>query len=137
MSAVAVSKRIEKCPSQSLDGMRISKVNFCVWRNRMRSPLADRERFLVWTQTGERDATVGGRLTFANSRSNAVSDCRHQGEPGCAAASAGIDEARLAGYAKLQREAPHLERGQDQRAALEEKRRIQRIHRAMRRQNRS
>ena len=58
-------------------------------------------------------------------------DCRHQGEPGCAVADS-IDEARLASYAKLQREAAHLERQQDQRAAWEEKRRIKRIHRAMR-----
>ena len=63
-------------------------------------------------------------------------DCRHQGEPGCAVASGGIDEARLASYAKLQREAAHLERQQSQRAALEEKRRIKRIHRAMRGRNR-
>ncbi|MBZ5592356.1 MAG: ribosome small subunit-dependent GTPase A [Acidobacteriia bacterium] len=59
-------------------------------------------------------------------------DCRHQGEPGCAVADSGIDEGRLASYAKLLREAAHLERQQDQRAALEEKRRIKRIHRAMR-----
>jgi len=59
-------------------------------------------------------------------------DCRHQGEPGCAVAESGIDEARLASYAKLQREAAHLERQQDQRAAWEEKRRIKRIHREMR-----
>jgi len=63
-------------------------------------------------------------------------DCRHQGEPGCAVASGGIDAARLASYAKLQREAAHLERQQNQRAALEEKRRIKRIHRAMRGRNR-
>jgi len=63
-------------------------------------------------------------------------DCRHQGEPGCAVAAGGIDEARLASYAKLQREAAHLERQQNQRAAQEEKRRIKRIHRAMRGRNR-
>jgi hypothetical protein len=51
-------------------------------------------------------------------------------------ASGGIDEGRLASYAKLQREAAHLERQQNQRAALEEKRRIKRIHRAMRGINR-
>lgn len=63
-------------------------------------------------------------------------DCRHQGEPGCAVADSGVDPARLASYAKLQREAAHLERKQDQRAAQEEKRKIKRIHRAMRRKNR-
>jgi ribosome biogenesis GTPase len=59
-------------------------------------------------------------------------NCRHQGEPGCAVADAGVGEARLASYAKLQREAAHLERQQDIRAAQEEKRKIKRIHRAMR-----
>ena len=59
-------------------------------------------------------------------------NCRHQGEPGCAVASSGIDEARLANYTKLQRELAHLDRKLDQRAAQEEKRRIKRIHRAMR-----
>ena len=59
-------------------------------------------------------------------------NCRHNGEPGCAVAAAGIDEARLASYTKLQRELAHLDRKQDQRAALEEKRKIKRIHRAMR-----
>jgi ribosome biogenesis GTPase len=64
-------------------------------------------------------------------------DCRHQGEPGCAVASSGIDESRLASYAKLQRELAHLDRKVDQRAAQDEKRRIKRIHRAMRGKNRS
>ena len=63
-------------------------------------------------------------------------NCRHQGEPGCAVAGAGIDEARLASYSKMQRELAHLERQQDRRAALEEKRRIKRIHREMRGLNR-
>ena len=63
-------------------------------------------------------------------------DCRHQGEPGCAVATGGIDEQRLASYSKLKREAAHLERQQNQRAALEEKRRIKKIHRAMRGKNR-
>jgi len=63
-------------------------------------------------------------------------DCKHRGEPGCAVAAAGLDESRLANYAKLQRELAHLERQQDQRAAQDEKRRIKRIHRAMRGKNR-
>jgi ribosome biogenesis GTPase len=63
-------------------------------------------------------------------------DCRHQGEPGCAVAASGIDEARLANYLKMQRELAHLDRKLDQRAAHEEKRRIKRIHRAMRGHNR-
>jgi len=63
-------------------------------------------------------------------------DCRHQGEPGCAVAASGIDDARLANYIKMQRELAHLDRKLDQPAAQEEKRRIKRIHRAMRGQNR-
>ena len=64
-------------------------------------------------------------------------DCRHQGEPGCAVATSGIDASRLSSYAKLQRELAHLDRKMDQRAAQEEKRRIKRIHRAMRQKYRS
>jgi ribosome biogenesis GTPase len=63
-------------------------------------------------------------------------DCRHQGEPGCAVITSGIDEARLASYIKMQRELAHLDRKLDQRANQEEKRRIKRIHRAMRGHNR-
>jgi ribosome biogenesis GTPase len=63
-------------------------------------------------------------------------DCRHQGEPGCAVAAGGIDQSRLANYTKLQRELAHLDRKLDQRAAQEEKRKIKRIHRAMRGKNR-
>jgi ribosome biogenesis GTPase len=63
-------------------------------------------------------------------------DCRHRGEPGCAVAASGIDDARLANYIKMQRELAHLDRKLDRRAGQEEKRRIKRIHRAMRGQNR-
>ena len=59
-------------------------------------------------------------------------DCRHQGEPGCAVVASGMDQSRLASYLKLQRELAHLDRKLDQRAAHQEKRRIKRIHRAMR-----
>ncbi len=59
-------------------------------------------------------------------------DCHHQGEPGCAIAAFGFDQARLANYTKMQRELAHLDRKLDQRAAQEEKRRIKRIHRVMR-----
>ena len=59
-------------------------------------------------------------------------DCRHQGEPGCAVVASGMNEARLANYLKLQRELAHFDRKLDQRAAQTEKRRIKRIHRAMR-----
>lgn len=67
-------------------------------------------------------------------------DCRHQGEPGCAVAQAMEDgqlsEDRVAHYARLQREARHLERLVDQRAAEAEKRRWKAIHKALRRAGR-
>jgi ribosome biogenesis GTPase len=37
-------------------------------------------------------------------------DCSHKGEPGCAVENAGLDEARLENYKKMQRELAHLER---------------------------
>jgi ribosome biogenesis GTPase / thiamine phosphate phosphatase len=83
-------------------------------------------------------ATIGAAFDdiLALAKNCRFRNCGHQGEPGCAVAGAGIDEARLASYSKLQRELAHLERQQDRRAALEEKRRIKRIHREMRGLNR-
>ncbi len=64
-------------------------------------------------------------------------DCRHQGEPGCAVAAALVegtfDETRFQSYLKLQRELDFLDRRQDERAAVENKKAVKRIHRAMRR----
>jgi len=59
-------------------------------------------------------------------------DCRHQGEPGCAVAAAGVPEDRLRSYVKLSREAEHLERQRDIHAALEQKRQWKAIHKAVR-----
>ena len=61
------------------------------------------------------------------------SDCRHQGEPGCAVRTA-IDQGRLtrerfASHQKLERELAHAERKGDARAAAEERRRWKTIHR--------
>ena len=60
------------------------------------------------------------------------SDCRHQGEPGCAVHAA-IDEGRLtrerfASHQKLERELARAERKGDARAAAEERRRWKTIH---------
>ncbi len=85
----------------------------------------------LWAGTDKVDAAFSEIATLA--AACRFRDCRHQGEPGCAVEAAGIDEARLANYTKLQRELAHLSRKLDQRAAQEEKRRIKRIHRAMRR----
>lgn len=64
------------------------------------------------------------------------SDCRHQGEPGCAVVSAieegRLDQGRLESYRALQAELASLERRQDQSAQLAEKRRWRAIHRAQR-----
>jgi len=85
----------------------------------------------LWGSSESADAAFSDIATLA--AGCRFRDCRHQGEPGCAVAAAGIDEARLANYAKLQRELAHLDRKLDQRTAQDEKRRIKRIHRAMRR----
>jgi len=59
-------------------------------------------------------------------------DCTHTAEPGCAVRDS-LDAERLAAFGKLRRELDHLRRRQDQRAAAEEKARVKRIHREMRR----
>ncbi len=63
-------------------------------------------------------------------------DCRHQGEPGCAVAQAlgqgSLETARFESFRKLEGELARLERLQDTRAALEQKRQWRNIHRAMR-----
>jgi ribosome biogenesis GTPase len=63
------------------------------------------------------------------------SDCRHQGEPGCAVRAA-IDEGRLsrerfASHRKLERELAHAERKGDARAEAEERKRWKSIHKAV------
>lgn len=59
-------------------------------------------------------------------------NCTHTSEPGCAVRDV-LDHERLGSFHKLRRELDHLHRKQDQRAAAEEKERIKRIHRDMRR----
>lgn len=59
-------------------------------------------------------------------------DCTHTTEPDCAVRDT-LDQERLGSFHKLRRELDHLHRKQDQRAAAEEKARIKRIHREMRR----
>ena len=66
------------------------------------------------------------------------SDCRHQGEPGCAVRAA-IDDGhlsteRFASHQKLERELAHAERKGDPRARAEERRRWKHIHKAVSRQ---
>jgi ribosome biogenesis GTPase / thiamine phosphate phosphatase len=66
------------------------------------------------------------------------SDCRHQGEPGCAVRAA-IDDGRLsterfASHQKLERELAHAERKGDPRARADERRRWKHIHKAVSRE---
>ena len=63
------------------------------------------------------------------------SDCRHDGEPGCAVrgaiAAATLDEDRLASYRKLERELAHAERREDPRLRAAEAKRWRAVHRAV------
>ncbi|MDQ5838027.1 MAG: ribosome small subunit-dependent GTPase A [Acidobacteriota bacterium] len=65
------------------------------------------------------------------------SDCRHEGEPGCAVREAldagALDAARYENYRKMQAEMRHAATLVDQRKAQEEKARVKRIHRAFNR----
>ena len=75
-------------------------------------------------ELGMWDADAGVAATFADIEALAqacrFSDCRHQAEPGCAVqaavAAGALDEDRLAGFRKLQRELAHVERKEDPRA---------------------
>lgn len=60
-------------------------------------------------------------------------DCRHAGEPGCAVAEAGLDEARLANYHKMRREVEYLERKADPEMERQTRAKWKVIHKAMRR----
>jgi ribosome biogenesis GTPase len=64
------------------------------------------------------------------------SDCRHQGEPGCAVeaalASGRLAADRLESYRKLQKELHHLQLRQDDLARIQEKKKWKSIHKAMR-----
>ncbi len=66
------------------------------------------------------------------------SDCRHEGEPGCAVRAAVADgrlsEDRLTSHRKLERELAHAERKGDPRAQAEERKRWKSIHKAVSRQ---
>lgn len=66
------------------------------------------------------------------------SDCRHNGEPGCAVEQAvregRLDSGRVAGLRKLEAELDHLARKQDPRQAAEYKRKVRQIHKAVRHQ---
>jgi ribosome biogenesis GTPase / thiamine phosphate phosphatase len=66
-------------------------------------------------------------------------DCRHDQEPGCAVraalAAGGLTPEREASYGKLVRELRHLERQRDERARLDESRRVRALHRRARRRH--
>lgn len=85
------------------------------------------------------DADAGLERSFADIEALAAvcrfNDCAHEGEPGCAVASA-IEDGDLAssrydGWRKLEREARHLERRVDALARAEERRRWKTIHKSV------
>ena len=85
------------------------------------------------------DADAGLERSFADIEALAAvcrfNDCAHDGEPGCAVASA-IDDGDLAasrfdGWRKLEREARHLERRVDALARAEERRKWKVIHKSV------
>jgi ribosome biogenesis GTPase / thiamine phosphate phosphatase len=81
------------------------------------------------------DAGEGVHVTFDEietlARGCRFADCTHHAEPGCAVRG-NVDDERLAGYHKLQRELSWLDRRQDQGAAAVEKKRWKSIHKAAR-----
>jgi ribosome biogenesis GTPase len=64
-------------------------------------------------------------------------DCGHERDAGCAIQSAiadgSLDRDRYDGYVKLQRELAYLERRKDERAALDEKKRVKQLMKSVRR----
>lgn len=60
-------------------------------------------------------------------------DCSHSGEPGCAVARAGVDEARLANYHKMRRELEFLERKSNPELERQTRSKWKAIHKAVRR----
>ncbi len=88
----------------------------------------------LWAEEG--DAGTGFEEIEALARGCRFKDCRHAGEPGCAVARAVEDgvltPGRFENYLKLRRESQFLERKRDIRAALDEKAKWKRIHKAAR-----
>jgi ribosome biogenesis GTPase len=87
------------------------------------------------------EQAAGLRSVFADIDALAAqcrfTDCRHQGEPGCAVAAALADgrlsEDRLAGHEKLAREEAWLATRRDQRARSENRQRYKRMNKELRR----
>lgn len=85
------------------------------------------------------DADSGLDRSFADIDALAAtcrfSDCRHDGEPGCAVAAAiadgDLDSGRFQGWRKLEKEARHLERRVDHLAREEERRRWKTISKSV------
>ena len=88
----------------------------------------------LWAEESEVGAGFDDIETLA--RDCRFTDCRHSGEPGCAVAKAiedgTLSRGRFESYAKLSRESRFLERKRNVRAALEEKAKWKKIHKAAR-----
>jgi ribosome biogenesis GTPase / thiamine phosphate phosphatase len=89
----------------------------------------------IWADEGSLERTFGDVLALA--ADCRFRDCRHDKEPGCAVRTAlakgGLTPEREASHRKLQRELRHLELQRDERARLEESRRVRALHRNARR----
>jgi ribosome biogenesis GTPase len=89
-----------------------------------------RELQLLVSERGLRETFEEIEETAARCR---FTDCRHEGEPGCAVREAlesgGLDPERYQNYRKMQAEMRHAATLLDQRKAQEEKSRVKRIHR--------
>jgi len=87
----------------------------------------------LW-EAGEGDL-AGIESSFSDVEELAVtcrfSDCRHQGEPGCAVET-GLTAERLESYRKLQRELYQLHVRQDELARLLEKKKVKILHKGQR-----
>ncbi|HVF44937.1 MAG TPA: ribosome small subunit-dependent GTPase A [Pyrinomonadaceae bacterium] len=89
-----------------------------------------RELQLLVSERGFRETFDDIEVLAAECR---FSDCRHEGEPGCAVRAAlesgGLDAERYANYRKMEAEMRHAATLVDQRKAQDEKSRVKRIHR--------
>jgi ribosome biogenesis GTPase / thiamine phosphate phosphatase len=89
----------------------------------------------LWADEGALERTFADVLELA--QTCRFRDCQHEQEPGCAvraALAAGVlTPEREASHRKLQREMRHLELQRDERARLEESRRVRALHRNARR----
>jgi ribosome biogenesis GTPase / thiamine phosphate phosphatase len=82
---------------------------------------------------GEDDVNAGFEEIRELAAACRFRNCKHAGEPGCAVADAGLDEARLANYRKMRRELDYLDRRSDPELDRQVRAKWKVIHKAARR----